>query len=197
MTGTSICGPLAPAGRRADDRVQDVTNHGHTTVSFSPGSRRARAAAGRIGPGWVSPTYGVKLPAPVVVVHADGVHADIVTVLTAGEAADFGRRPSIAVIAMSDTAGRHDGPIQWSSTDDVVWNRWAREDGDIHHTDAFAPDPVPARRAARRRTRCRAARAHLRPGRMGSSRAPATGEVPHRRELARGVRRRRSTVDSF
>ena len=67
----------------------------------------------------------MKHEAPIVVVRADGVHADIVTVLSPGEAAvsidDLSIDGSLQCQILRD--GTTDF-IQWSSTDDVVWNRW-------------------------------------------------------------------------
>ena len=69
---------------------------GHTTIERTATQTTVRTPAGllvvsggldvALEPGWVSPTYGVKHPAPVVVVRARGTQADIVTVLLPGMA---------------------------------------------------------------------------------------------------------------
>ena len=77
-----------------------------------------------IEPGWVSLTYGIKEPAPVVVVRAHGAEADIVTVVSPGD----------SVVALDDqtshgalrcTVSRGDSRdlLEWTATTDVSWER--------------------------------------------------------------------------
>ena len=64
--------------------------------------------------GWVSPAYGLKLPAPVVVVSATGAAADLVTVIS----------PGPALVALADLTGEGTLRLRVSrsgSTDDIEW----------------------------------------------------------------------------
>ena len=74
--------------------------------------------------GWVSPTYGVKQPAPVVVLRATAAVADFVTVLSPG--ADLvSLRDRSAGGLLQCTVQRADvfDSFEWSQTTDVIWNR--------------------------------------------------------------------------
>jgi hypothetical protein len=68
-----------------------VARHEGGTVVTTPHSTLVVPAGfGQVGlePGWVSPTYGIKHPAPVVSVTANGrADADLLTVITPGTAA--------------------------------------------------------------------------------------------------------------
>jgi hypothetical protein len=86
----------------------------------------------RIEPGWVSPTYGVRLPAPVVVVTAEAADADLVTVV----APDPGGKLRRAGLTLRATTGggdedgttvqvhRPDGldTVWWGAA--CGWRRW-------------------------------------------------------------------------
>jgi hypothetical protein len=116
---------------------------GHVAVERSASQTTIRTPAGTIvvpaglgvgiEPGWVSPSYGVKVPAPVVVVRAAGVWADIVTVLS----------PGVDAVALDDTTidgslcatvtrrGATDR-LEWPADGDVAWCR------DVDAADADA-----------------------------------------------------------
>ena len=70
----------------ADGHVSIVRGSDHTVVTTPVGNLTiASPATVEIEPGWISPTYGILQPAPVVVIHASGSEADILTVLSPGD----------------------------------------------------------------------------------------------------------------
>jgi len=108
--------------------------HEHTSVERSEHQTRVCMPAGclvvpasiavEIEPGWVSPTYGVKQPAPVVVLRATAAVADFVTVLSPG--ADLvSLRDRSAGGLLQCTVQRADvfDTFEWSTTTDLIWNR--------------------------------------------------------------------------
>jgi len=84
----------------------------------------AAPATVEIEPGWISPTYGIRQPAPIVVVHTSGTEADIVTVLSPGDAevtiADHTEHGSLRCAV--DREGTTD-LVHWVACMDVVWER--------------------------------------------------------------------------
>ncbi len=77
-----------------------------------------------IEPGWVSPSYGIKHPAPVVVVRAVGRAADIVTVLSPGHAVVMLEdRTTDGLLRCQVSRGAGTDLIAWSTATDVVWKR--------------------------------------------------------------------------
>ncbi len=77
---------LPPA---AHGRVDIQRGGGQTTVRAPGCTLIVPDGAGRVGlePGWVAPAYGVKAPAPVVVVRAvDSTEADLITVVIPSDA---------------------------------------------------------------------------------------------------------------
>ena len=85
----------------------------------------------RLTDGWVSPSYGVKESAPVVVATATGTDVDLVTVLLPDRA--DATDPTGATVT-ADCSGdavtvRVDRPgvgvdtVRWSGTDDPEWER--------------------------------------------------------------------------
>jgi hypothetical protein len=74
--------------REAEGRVAVRRAPGQTVVTTPRSTLAVPDGYGDVGlgPGWVSPTYGVKHPAPVVLVSAgDRADADLVTVLAPGD----------------------------------------------------------------------------------------------------------------
>ena len=108
--------------------------HGRTSVEPSEHQTRVRMPAGslvvpasievEVEPGWVSPTYGVKQPAPVVVLRATAAVADFVTVLSPGTDLVSIRDQSAGGL-LHCTVQRADGfdSFEWSQTTDLIWNR--------------------------------------------------------------------------
>jgi uncharacterized protein YodC (DUF2158 family) len=77
-----------------------------------------------IEPGWVSPSYGVKHPAPVVVARVDGIAADLVTVLSPGPGAvTIEDRTADGLLRCHVSRGAGTDLLEWSSTTDAVWKR--------------------------------------------------------------------------
>lgn len=111
----------------AEGRVNVVRNSNQTTVSSPAGQLVIPARLEvEIEPGWVSPTYGVKQPAPIVVVRAHGTAADFVTVLSPGGVAviidDHTEDGSLHSLV---TRGNATDLIQWAAHTDVAWERWS------------------------------------------------------------------------
>ncbi len=78
-----------------------------------------------IQPGWVSPSYGIKQPAPVVVVRASGAQADIVSVLSPGVAdVTIDDRTTEGVLCCHVSRGINTDLVEWSATTEVGWERW-------------------------------------------------------------------------
>jgi hypothetical protein len=108
--------------------------HEHTSVERSEHQTRICMPAGslvvpapievEIETGWVSPTYGVKQPAPVVVLRATAAVADFVTVLSPGTDLVSIRDQSAAGL-LHCTVQRADvfDSFEWSTTTDLIWNR--------------------------------------------------------------------------
>jgi hypothetical protein len=110
---------------------------GRTELERLPHQTTVRTPAGclvvppslevELEPGWVSPFYGVKYPAPVVVVRARGTAVDIVTVLSPGSAdVTIDDRTAAGVLSCDVSRGAGTDLIEWSSATDVVWNRRRR-----------------------------------------------------------------------
>ena len=98
--------------RHAEARVAVRRGHGQTVVTTPPARFVVPTGFGDVGlgPGWVSPAYGVKHAAPVVLVTADGrPDADLVTVIVPG--ADVPRSPvrhlDDGVLVAVEPAARH------------------------------------------------------------------------------------------
>jgi len=108
--------------------------YGHTTVERSTSQTTIRMPAGtlvvpasievEIEPGWVSPRYGVKEPAPVVVLLTTAAVADIVTVLSPGSSVVtlLDRSAGGLLQCTVEHANLFDS-IEWSMITDVSWNR--------------------------------------------------------------------------
>jgi Heparinase II/III-like protein/Heparinase II/III N-terminus len=109
----------------AHDRVTVVRDSKQTTVVTPAGSLilPARLTV-EIEPGWVSPTYGIKHQAPVVVVRADGSRADIITVLSPGDAQVALDDHTVAgSLCCWVTRGPTTDLIEWAAYTDVAWER--------------------------------------------------------------------------
>jgi hypothetical protein len=110
--------------------------HGQVTVMRGAGQTTVRTPAGvlvvparlavEIEPGWVSLSYGIKEPAPVVVVRARGAAADIVTVLSPGDGAvvldDETVRGALGCTVVRNATN---DLMQWTADTDVSWARWS------------------------------------------------------------------------
>ncbi|MEP7112047.1 MAG: alginate lyase family protein [Ilumatobacteraceae bacterium] len=112
----------------ADGKVTVVRNTNQTTVSTPAGSLLIPARLKvEIEPGWVSPGYGLKQPAPIVVLRARGTEADIVTVLSPGKAAvTIDDNTDDGSLHSQVTRGKTTDLIQWAAHTDVAWERWHR-----------------------------------------------------------------------
>ena len=100
-TGTWTGTPRAAGGRPAGTR--------QTVVTTPPATLVVPDGYGDVGlgPGWVSPAYGVRHAAPVVLVSAgDRVDADLVTVLAPGDEV-----PQVTVRHRRGRAGRGGRPV--------------------------------------------------------------------------------------
>ena len=93
-----------------DDRVEFLGTHaGADTITE---------------PGWVSPSYGIKHPAPVVVARAHGVAADLVTVLSPGPGAvTIEDCTADGLLRCHVSRGAGTDLLEWSPTTDPVWKR--------------------------------------------------------------------------
>jgi hypothetical protein len=110
----------------AEGRVRIVRNSKQTTV-ITPAGRLVvpTSVSVDIEPGWVSPTYGIKVPAPVVVVRASGTEADIVTVLSpGGETVTMIDQTNDGSLHCSILRGNTTDLLRWSANADVGWERW-------------------------------------------------------------------------
>lgn len=109
----------------ADGRV-DIVHASHQTTVRTPGGSLVFPAslAIDIESGWVSSSYGIKEPAPVVVARAHGKEADLVTVLS----------PGLATVSIEDQSahgclrcqvsrGSTTDLIEWTAYTDVAWER--------------------------------------------------------------------------
>jgi hypothetical protein len=111
----------------AEGRVRVVPNSKQTTV-ITPAGRLVMptSVSVDIEPGWVSPTCGIKEPAPVVVVRASGAHADFITVLSPGtESVTMIDQTSDGSLHCSILRGNTTDLIRWSPNTDVAWDRWS------------------------------------------------------------------------
>ena len=111
----------------ANGRVTVVRGTDQTTVRTPAGVLVVPASLTvELEPGWVSPSYGVKEPAPVIVVRAHGIEADIVTVLCPGDSDvaldDQTARGALRCIV---TRGDTGDLIEWTAATDVSWERWS------------------------------------------------------------------------
>ena len=109
----------------AEGRVTVVPNSNHTVVRTPAGTLVIPAGlAVEIEPGWVSASYGIKEPAPIVVVRATGTQADIVTVLSPGDADvvidDQSLDGSLHCLVRR---GATTDLIQWAPDRGVAWER--------------------------------------------------------------------------
>jgi hypothetical protein len=101
----------------------------HQTTVRTPAGRLVVPASleVEVEPGWVSPSYGIKHPAPVVVVRARGISADIITVLCPGAAAatieDY---TADGVLRCEVSRGAETDLLEWSSTTELAWDRQRR-----------------------------------------------------------------------
>jgi hypothetical protein len=111
----------------AESRVRVVRNSKQTTV-ITPAGRLVAPAwvTVDIEDGWVSPAYGIKHSAPIVVLSTTGTKADIVTVLS----------PGSTVVTMIDNTlddtlhcsvlrGESTDVLRWTPDNDVSWERWS------------------------------------------------------------------------
>ena len=129
------------------DHLSGTTNHryearwhlpaeadGHATIERSSTQTTVHTPAGvlvvpahldvELEAGWVSPTYGVKHAAPVVVVRTNGIRADIVTVLSPGTQDvtldDLTSDGSLNARISRETT---QDLVQWSTGCDPMWAR--------------------------------------------------------------------------
>ena len=109
----------------AQGRVTVERTSRQTTVRWPTGSIVVPApCVVEIEPGWVSPTYGVKHPAPVVVARVAATEADIVTVLSPGIAnVTMDDRSANGQLSCEVRSGDTTDFIEWSAATDVVWKR--------------------------------------------------------------------------
>lgn len=78
----------------------------------------------KIERGWVSPSYGVKEPAPIVVVLALGTHADIVTVISPGDAlVAVDDRSLGGALRCEVRRGDTIDDLAWSASEPLIWKR--------------------------------------------------------------------------
>jgi hypothetical protein len=85
-----------------------------------------RSLAVEIEPGWVSLAYGIKDPAPVVVVRAHGTEADIVTVVSPGDSVVALDDQTVhGALRCSVTRGDTTDLLEWTAGTDVSWERWS------------------------------------------------------------------------
>jgi hypothetical protein len=111
----------------AHGRVRVVRNSKQTTV-ITPAGRLVvpTPIAVDIEDGWVSPSYGIKHCAPIVVLSATGIKADIVTVLSPGSAAvTMIDNTCDDSLECSVLRGDSTDLLGWTSTSDVSWERWS------------------------------------------------------------------------
>jgi hypothetical protein len=97
----------------------------HTTVTTPAGTLAIAAPATvDIELGWISPTYGIRHRAPVVVVHASGIEADIVTVLSPGGAGiELADQTARGVLDCLVTRGGATDLVRWSAHTEATWQR--------------------------------------------------------------------------
>ncbi len=110
----------------AEGRVTIVRGSAQTTVSSPVGTLTIPASASvDIEPGWISPSYGILQRAPIVVICATGTAADILTVLSPGDAEvtldDQTEHGSLRCLVKR---GNATDLIQWAAHTDVAWERW-------------------------------------------------------------------------
>jgi hypothetical protein len=114
---------LAPAASAATSLVVDAAQ---ATVSLPGGRLVVPSGFGSVGiePGWVAPTYGVKLAAPVVAVTLSGqTDADLVTVIMPGDI-DVRVTAACREDQIEVTVRRPAGDVHvWWLTDDSVAGR--------------------------------------------------------------------------
>jgi Heparinase II/III-like protein/Heparinase II/III N-terminus len=111
----------------AEGQVTVVRNSNQTTV-FTPAGNLVVPAALTVAiePGWVSPSYGTLHRAPVVVVSAGGTEADIITVLSPGDAdVTIDDHTADGTLHCSVRRGTTTDLIQWAAYTDVAWERWS------------------------------------------------------------------------
>jgi Heparinase II/III-like protein/Heparinase II/III N-terminus len=109
----------------AQGRVNVIEDSNQTTIC-TPGGRLVVPAGltVEIEPGWVSPSYGIKHQAPVVVVHAGGLEADIVTVISPGDdEVTIEAHTGDGAIRCLVTRGTTTDLIGWAAYTDVAWER--------------------------------------------------------------------------
>jgi hypothetical protein len=108
------------------DRHTTVVRDAHQTTVVFPGGRLVFPAGLDVAleDGWVSPTYGVKHPAPVVVARTHGTCADILTIVSPGaDDVVLDDRTSDGVLGcLVHRAGAAD-VLLWSANTDVTWSR--------------------------------------------------------------------------
>ena len=109
----------------AEGHVTVVRDSHHTSVSYPAGTLVVRCSLEvEIEPGWISMTYGVMEPAPVVVVRATGAEADIVTVLSPGDAAvTLDDNTEFGSLRCGIRRGATTDIIQWAANTNVAWER--------------------------------------------------------------------------
>ena len=175
--GPSLRGSLAPArrGRRTRDRRARLRIRRRSPLLPAASSMPASPTV-EIEPGWVSPSYGIKQPAPIVVVRAEGTEADIVTVLSPGDAVvtlDDQHRTRVAAMLSSTRDSTTDlirvGGAHGRCVGKAEFMTMATASPPV----GFATDPaIPATgSAARSRQRRRATQPHLALRHARSSRA--------------------------
>lgn len=109
----------------AAGRVTVVRNVHQTTVSTPAGQLVIPARLEvEIESGWVSPSYGLKQRAPIVVVRAHGTQVDIITVLSPGDLdVTIDDRTENGSLHSLVTRGNASDVIQWAAHTDVAWER--------------------------------------------------------------------------
>lgn len=110
----------------AHGRVTIVRNAEQTTVRTPSAVLVVRASLMvEIEPGWVSLSYGVKEPAPVIVVRAHGAEADIVTVLCPGDSpVALDDQTAHGELRCTVSRGDTQDLLEWTAATDVSWERW-------------------------------------------------------------------------
>ncbi len=98
----------------------------HQTIVRTPSALFVTPAgpAVEIEPGWVSPSYGVKQPAPVVVIRATAINADIITVVSPGHSpVTIDDRTAAGALSCLVRRGHDVDIIEWSTATSLVCER--------------------------------------------------------------------------
>lgn len=98
----------------------------HQTIVRTPSAVFVVPAgpAVEIEPGWVSPSYGVKQPAPIVVIRATAINADIVTVVSPGQSpVTIDDRTAAGALSCLVRRGQDVDIVEWSTATSLVCER--------------------------------------------------------------------------